>query len=339
MAALRTQVEPLFEVLQRASRASTNFFASREQVEHWSARGALCWLETPGCLLIFRRSIRFYHLYHVADSLESLSQSLASAAIPRGILVSDLVGRNHELPPMVSAYEGARFRRHKSLVRMVRIVDASLPAQESAGVTFAGPSDVAAVREFLVQLLDPFADQIPEEDELRTAAERQTILIARQNEGIGGLLIFEKSGLTATLRYWYVGPNSRDQGIGARLIKTFFGLSRACRRILLWVVSDNGSSIEKYAHYGFRRDPLVDQIMIRKNTVEEILRELRPEFDFTASDDFIGDGMLDSHDVVTLVADLDRAFGVSIAGVDIVPENFQNIAAIEQLLRKYAAEP
>jgi acyl carrier protein len=83
----------------------------------------------------------------------------------------------------------------------------------------------------------------------------------------------------------------------------------------------------------------MDQIMIRKTTIEEVLKEIRPEFDFTTSEDFIGDGMLDSHDVVTLVADLDRTYGISIAGIDIVPENFQNIAAIQQLLRKYAAAP
>jgi acyl carrier protein len=70
-------------------------------------------------------------------------------------------------------------------------------------------------------------------------------------------------------------------------------------------------------------------------TIEEILKEIRPEFDFTASRDFVGDGMLDSYDIVTLVSDLDKAYGVSISGLDIVPENFQNIASIQKLLQKY----
>jgi len=69
-------------------------------------------------------------------------------------------------------------------------------------------------------------------------------------------------------------------------------------------------------------------------TVAEILREIRPEFDFSASADFIADGMLDSFDVVTLVAALDKNFGISINGVDIVPENFKNQETIEALLRK-----
>jgi acyl carrier protein len=70
-------------------------------------------------------------------------------------------------------------------------------------------------------------------------------------------------------------------------------------------------------------------------TIAEILREIRPEFDFTASEDFVGDGMMDSFDIITLVSDLDKAYGISISGVDIVPENFQSIAAIQELLQKY----
>ncbi|MGA2243181.1 MAG: acyl carrier protein [Verrucomicrobiota bacterium] len=69
-------------------------------------------------------------------------------------------------------------------------------------------------------------------------------------------------------------------------------------------------------------------------TVAEILKEIRPEFDFATSKDFIADGMLDSFDVVTLVAMLDKNFGISIQGVDIVPENFKNHETIEALLRK-----
>jgi len=71
------------------------------------------------------------------------------------------------------------------------------------------------------------------------------------------------------------------------------------------------------------------------NKINEVLKEIRPEFDFTASKDFIEDGMLDSLDVITLVCQLDKTFGISIAGIDIVPENFQNLTSIEVLLRKY----
>jgi len=74
-------------------------------------------------------------------------------------------------------------------------------------------------------------------------------------------------------------------------------------------------------------------------SVIDILAEIRPEFDFTTSSDFIADGMLDSFDMVTLVSALDKNWGVSIPGTDIVPENFQNVQTIEALLRKSGAKP
>ena len=66
----------------------------------------------------------------------------------------------------------------------------------------------------------------------------------------------------------------------------------------------------------------------------DILKEIRPEFDFTASSNFITDGMLDSFDMVTLVSTLDKTYGISIPGTDIVPENFENLQTIEALLRR-----
>ena len=74
------------------------------------------------------------------------------------------------------------------------------------------------------------------------------------------------------------------------------------------------------------------------NTLAELLKGIRPEFDFIASRDFIAEGMLDSFDMVTLVATLDKRYGISIDGVDIIPEHFQNLDTITALLRKYGVQ-
>ena len=68
--------------------------------------------------------------------------------------------------------------------------------------------------------------------------------------------------------------------------------------------------------------------------IVSILSEIRPEFDFAASDDFINDGLLDSFDMITLVTELDKTFSISIDGVDIIPENFRSIKTIADLLAK-----
>lgn len=70
-------------------------------------------------------------------------------------------------------------------------------------------------------------------------------------------------------------------------------------------------------------------------TVANVLQSIRPEADFSSSSNFISDGLLDSFDIVTLVSELDRTFNVSIPGIEIVPENFSSIPAIEILLQKH----
>ncbi len=71
-----------------------------------------------------------------------------------------------------------------------------------------------------------------------------------------------------------------------------------------------------------------------KQKVVSILQEIRPEFEFTENLNFIEEGMLDSFDVVSLVTSLDETFGISIDGMDILPENFATIDSIINLMIK-----
>ena len=73
--------------------------------------------------------------------------------------------------------------------------------------------------------------------------------------------------------------------------------------------------------------------------VLEILHEIRPEFDFAASEDFFEDAALDSFDLVTLVSALDQNYEISIDGMDITPENFANVGTIEALLKRNGVTP
>ncbi len=66
-----------------------------------------------------------------------------------------------------------------------------------------------------------------------------------------------------------------------------------------------------------------------------ILKDIRPEFDFETSEDFVEDGYLDSFDIVTLVSELEETFDVIIDGLDILPENFNTVAAQMQTTEKH----
>jgi len=70
-------------------------------------------------------------------------------------------------------------------------------------------------------------------------------------------------------------------------------------------------------------------------TLRTLLTEIRPEAEFDQSVDFFEDGLLDSFDLMTFVATLDRKYEISIDGTDILPEHFCNFDAIQSLLQKY----
>ena len=70
------------------------------------------------------------------------------------------------------------------------------------------------------------------------------------------------------------------------------------------------------------------------NKIIEILQDLRPEYDFTQSKDFIADGYLDSFDIVSLVSSLEENYGILIDALDILPENFCSIEAIAEVVKK-----
>ena len=66
-----------------------------------------------------------------------------------------------------------------------------------------------------------------------------------------------------------------------------------------------------------------------------ILKDLRPEGAFEDSRNYLRDGLLDSTDIVSLVAELDATYGISIDGTDILPEHFTNANTVAALLTKY----
>lgn len=72
--------------------------------------------------------------------------------------------------------------------------------------------------------------------------------------------------------------------------------------------------------------------------VIELLSELHPEIDFSAEESLIDDGILDSLDIVSLVAAIDTEFGITVPAEEIVPENFNSAAALMELITRLDEE-
>ena len=70
----------------------------------------------------------------------------------------------------------------------------------------------------------------------------------------------------------------------------------------------------------------------------EILSDLHPDVDFANTTDLIDDGILDSLDIVSLVAQIDAEFGVTIPAEEIIPENFNSAEELFALITKLDEE-
>ena len=100
--------------------------------------------------------------------------------------------------------------------------------------------------------------------ELEDFAERLQLLVIKDGDKLCGFLIAEIIGVSWYLRYWYTSQDYRNQGIGAKLLKTSLLMAGETKRQMFWVISDNDNAIKRYEHYGFKRENMNDYVLIKK---------------------------------------------------------------------------
>jgi len=66
----------------------------------------------------------------------------------------------------------------------------------------------------------------------------------------------------------------------------------------------------------------------------EILQEMHDDVDFETHTTLIDDNVIDSFDIITLIAEVDDRIGVTIPADELVPENFNSYSAISALIAR-----
>lgn len=75
-----------------------------------------------------------------------------------------------------------------------------------------------------------------------------------------------------------------------------------------------------------------------KEQIIEILEDIQPEADYETCQTLIDDHILTSLDVLSLVAELEDEFDVTIPTVEIIPSNFNSVDAIAAMVEKLQEE-
>jgi len=73
-------------------------------------------------------------------------------------------------------------------------------------------------------------------------------------------------------------------------------------------------------------------------TLVSILKDLHPEVDFEKENGLIDNGILNSFDIVSIIAEVDDTMGVTIPADEIIPENFNSAAALYELIERLSDE-
>ena len=74
------------------------------------------------------------------------------------------------------------------------------------------------------------------------------------------------------------------------------------------------------------------------NDIIQILEQIKPGVDFNTEENLIEEEILDSFDIVTLVAKLNDEFDIEITPADLVPENFNSAERIYELVKRLEEE-
>ena len=70
----------------------------------------------------------------------------------------------------------------------------------------------------------------------------------------------------------------------------------------------------------------------------EILDEIQPDVDYLNCEELIDGHYLDSLDILSLVAEMEDAFDITVPTVEIIPENFNSAQRLWEMIQRLREE-
>jgi GNAT superfamily N-acetyltransferase len=245
----------------------TNFFIGEERCNFLINNKKLLFFNFEKCSFILFKNDDFYHLYYLSVNSQQLSIALKDLIkmYPEITFVTDIVGQETIVTELSKSFEQCGFEKYSKLFRMNRSKAEEQYEALDPRVEFASPEWANQIKSLLDVHFDKYCEQIPFMEEIEQWIKYKRIIGIFENDKIIGFVIFEINGMTSHLRYWFVDPNHRNKKIGSALLKRFFYECRNTKKELFWVITHNENAIVRYEHYGFKAEPLFDQVLIKRN--------------------------------------------------------------------------
>lgn len=70
----------------------------------------------------------------------------------------------------------------------------------------------------------------------------------------------------------------------------------------------------------------------------ELLEDVKDDVDYAESTSLIDDGLLDSFDILQIVAELNDHYDITIPAEEVIPQNFNSASAILAMVERIKAE-
>ncbi len=245
---------------------ATNFYWDNKKHPYWLLEGTLIYDAMPNSFLLIHLAEGFSNLYYIATSVEVALNHFTENKLDNDIVV-DVVTKGEDYYT-ISLFRKNGFEGYRHLFRMTHV--GLMPVDDwsfDQKVKFAKKEDVDALNNELFKGFDPLAEQLPSKQELSDYIDRGEILLVKDKNKVCGFIIFEIVGVTWYLRYWYISSEYRNLGIGSKLLKASLMRGKDTKRQILWVMSNNENAIKRYEHYGFEREIMNDNILIKKKII------------------------------------------------------------------------
>ena len=240
----------------QGKRLLSNFFPNPALQDAWISTGALkAFSSEKGEMLLHAAEFVDEAYFFITDEagLTALVEAVPDCRGNRPLIIEQVGNKPAiEIPAKTS---------DRTLLRFCR-TGAPESDRPVSPIDYAAEEDIEAIREIFLTYFDPVTDRLPSHDELHKLVSSKSILVRRREGRIVAFLVYELSGSSIHLRYWWSSPDFRNCGLGSELMRQFFERGKDTKRQYLWVDATNENAIKRYRHFGFQDDGVYDYIQV-----------------------------------------------------------------------------